>query len=259
MGTETLIKKISQKQIWDTEPVFCFTSDIDWASEIVMDKYFQIINPFKLKPTLFLTHESTITDCYSHHIDKGLHPNFLNESSHGNNFKDVINHIRKIDKNTKAVRSHRAFEVTDTSHLLYENDFRYSSNCITVLQPEIKPVLHESKLINFPVFFEDGTHLYNELNLDFTKYIDSFKTPGIKIISFHPMHLVLNSPSLQYMRDIKNFFTREQYNNISIENITNIENRGIGIRNTILDIIDFVYNNNYKIMSLNQLYNQTIQ
>ena len=34
-----LVEKLTQPHIWDEQPVFCFTSDIDWASEAVIDNF----------------------------------------------------------------------------------------------------------------------------------------------------------------------------------------------------------------------------
>ncbi|MCX6266804.1 MAG: hypothetical protein NTW16_05530 [Bacteroidetes bacterium] len=62
MEIEILIQKINSEYIWDKKPVFCFTSDVDWASEDVMKEYFKIIKPFNIKPTLFLTHHSDIIE-----------------------------------------------------------------------------------------------------------------------------------------------------------------------------------------------------
>lgn len=35
--TEILLNRINAKHIWDKMPVFCFTSDIDWASDSFSD------------------------------------------------------------------------------------------------------------------------------------------------------------------------------------------------------------------------------
>ena len=255
---ELLIEKCQNRYIWDEEPVFSFSSDIDWASEAVMNEYFEIINPLKLKPTLFVTHHSEeIEQNYKNgNIDRGLHPNFMNGSSHGNSFREVAETCKKFAPEAYGFRSHRAFDVTDITHLMH-NDYRfkYVSNQITIFQPFVKPILHESGLINFPVFFEDGTHLYNQLDLNFKKYQDLFHKPGIKIISFHPMNFVFNSPTMKYMRTIKDSMSREEYNNISAETINHYKNNDFGIRNTVLEIIEFVKQNNYKILSMNNLYN----
>ena len=255
---EQLIYKCYNKYIWDDEPVYCFTSDIDWASEAVMKEYFDIINPLKINPTLFVTHHSENIELNfkNSKIERGLHPNFMNGSSHGNSFFDVAETCIKFAPEAYGFRSHRAFDLTDITHLMSKKyNFKYVSHQITIFQPLIKPILHESGLINFPVFFEDGTHLYNQLDLNFKKYQDLFHKPGIKIISFHPMNFILNSPNIKYMRSIKDSMSRELYNTISIQSINRFKNTKTGIRNTVLDIIDFVKENNYKILSMNNLYN----
>ena len=260
--TELLLKNVCNRNIWDEGPVFCFTSDIDWASEVVMKEFFMIINELGIKPTLFVTHQSEIIqrNYENDSIDRGIHPNFLNGSSHGNTFREVVETCIKFAPESYGYRSHRAFDVTDTSHLLKnEFNFKYVSHQITVLQPHIRPYLHESGLINLPVFFEDGTHLYHQLDLDFKKKIDLFLTPGIKIISFHPMNLVFNSPSLTFMRNIKDSLSREDYINISSDFIVCHRNKNMGIGKTVIDIVDFVKMKNLPVLSMNELYNEIIR
>ena len=258
---EYLIERIHSRFIWDEEPVFCFTSDIDWASEHVLTEYFDTLNRLDLKPTLFVTHHSEeINRNYlGNRIERGLHPNFMNGSSHGSNFKEIAETCLAIAPEAIGFRSHRAFDLTDITHLMHnEYNFKFVSHQITIFQPLVKPILHESGLINFPVFFEDGTHLYNRLNLDFKKYESLFFTPGIKVISFHPMHFVFNSPALSFMRNIKDSLTRDELNNISPDYITKYRNKGFGIRDTVMNLIEFVKQNNFTIISMNELYKNLI-
>ena len=258
---ELLINKIKKKQIWDEQPVFCFSSDIDWASEDVMEEYFNIINPLEIKPMLFVTHESALIESnfQAGTIDRGIHPNFLNGSSHGDTFKEIAETVIKFAPESYGFRCHRYFDVTDITHLLAnEFNYKYVSNMGTILQTNIRPILHESGLINIPIFYEDGTHLYNKLNLDLNKYLDNFTAPGIKIISFHPMNFVFNSPTLTYMRQIKDSLSREEFNNISKETIEKLRNREAGIGQMVLDIVNFVKEKKYPILTLNEIYNQII-
>lgn len=259
---EQLIKKAHTKYIWDEQPVFSFTSDIDWASEAVMQEYFEIVNLLKIKPTLFVTHHSEFIEnnFKAGLIDRGLHPNFMNGSSHGNSFTEVAETCIKFAPEAFGFRSHRAFDLTDITHLMRNQyGFKYVSHQITVFQPAIKPILHESGLINFPVFFEDGTHLYNNLDLSFEKYKELFLTPGIKIISFHPMNFIFNSPTMAFMRSIKDFMSREEYNNITQETITKYKNNNFGIRDTVLEIVEFVKRKNFTILSMNELYTKFME
>ncbi len=253
------LDKISNRRFFDEEPVFCFTSDTDWASEDVLSEYFRIINALDIKPTLFVTNHSEVIDSNfkSKKIERGIHPNYLNDSSHGRTFKEVSETCVKFAPEAYGFRSHRAFDVTDVTHLLKnEYGFKYVSHQITILQPYIRPILHESGLINYPVFFEDGTHLYNKLDINFKRYLDMFEKPGIKVISFHPMNFVFNSSSISFMRNIKDTLTREEYNNISATTISKLKNKNTGIKDTVIDIIEFVKKKNYRILSMNELFNE---
>jgi hypothetical protein len=257
-----LLKKVNSDNIWDSEPIFCFTSDIDWASEDVLKVFFDILPINKIKLTAFVTHESVeIEKKFSEKlIDRCIHPNFLQNSSHGNSFEEIVQTCIKFAPESYGFRSHRLFDVTDITHLLYEkHGYRYVSNLGTTLAKYIRPVLHESGLVHYPIFFEDGSHLYNQLDFDIKSYLEYFKHPGIKIINFHPMNMVFNTPYMKFMREIKDTLSREEYNNISFETIELKKNKGIGITNTVKDIIDFVFENNYKIMSLKEIYHKTIE
>lgn len=260
---EELVLKLKQTKIWNEEPVFCFTSDIDWASEDVMEEYFSGIDGLEIIPTLFVTHHSEVIEkkFKQGKIERGIHPNFLNGSSHGSSFEEVIETCIKFAPESECFRSHRLFDVTDITHLLKNKyHFKYVSNLGTILQPEIRPVIHESGLIHFPIFFEDGTHLWNNLDFNLEKYEFLFKSPGIKIISFHPMNFVFNSPSIKFMRNIKDSMSREEFNNISTLYINKFKNNSEkGIRNTIENICAFVEKNKYKTMTLSELYYEFIR
>jgi len=259
---ELLVRRNYSKKIWDEQPVFSFTSDIDWASEEVMKSYFEIVNKLEIQPTLYITHQS---DEIEHNfreknIVRGLHPNFMNESSHGNSFKEIAENCIKFAPEAYGFRSHRAFDLTDITHLMHNKyGFKHVSHQITIFQPYVRPIVHESGLVNFPVFFEDGTHLYNQLNLNFGTYKDLFTIPGIKVISFHPMNFVFNSPELSFMRAIKDSVSRDEYNRITSETIKKLRNEKIGIRDTVLEIVEFVKTHNYSILSMNDLYNTYLE
>ena len=260
---DILLSDVNKKRVWDQEPIFCFTADMDWASEAVLDIFFKKIIPLNIKPTIFVTNASKVIDKYFKigNIDRGIHPNFLNNSSHGDNFIDVIDTCISFAPESICFRSHRLFDVTDITHLLKEKfGFKYVSNLGTIMQTKITPILCESGLLHYPIFFEDGTHLYNQLNLDMFKYMQYFTSPGIKIINFHPMNFVFNSPNMRFMRSIKDSISRKAYNNIDKLTIERLRNTNeVGIGNTIMDIIDFAKSENYSIMSLSEIYGKTIE
>ena len=124
------------------------------------------------------------------------------------------------------------------------------------MQTNIFPILHESGLIHFPIFFEDGTHLYNKLDLSLSRYKENFLSPGIKIISIHPMNYVINTPEIAYMRNTKDSLSRKEYANLSDIQIATYSHKGLGIRDLVDEIINLA--KGYKILSLSELYFQAI-
>ena len=90
--TTTLLNKLSQKHIWDEEPVYCITTDIDWASEDVLNLFFNEIEKYQFNLDIFTTHNSKVIDQRTQSSRYTLypHPNFCENSSHGGNKQEVI-------------------------------------------------------------------------------------------------------------------------------------------------------------------------
>jgi hypothetical protein len=213
----------------------------------------------ELKLTAFVTHESQIINQLTKKglIQRGLHPNFLPGSSHGEGFRNVIESCLKYAPEAQGFRSHRCFEVTDITHLLHDQyGLKYISNLVTIMQPRIAPIVHESGLIHYPIFFEDGTHLFNKLSFNLSDHLSRFLSPGIKIISIHPMNYVINTPELKYMRNIKDSLSRTEYAQMTSGEAGKYHYAGIGIRDLVNDIILLAKKHN--IMFLSDLYQLTI-
>ena len=258
LKTKELLSRLDKDRIWNHEPVFCFTSDVDWASEAALDIFLSDMQRFDLKFTMFVTHRSDVVEEYKKAgvIERGIHPNFLPGSSHGDGFRSVIETVLEFAPEAKCFRSHRGFDVTDITHLLTEYGMEYDSNVVTIMQQDVKPILHESGLLRFPIFFEDGTHLYNRLGLDLDKYKPRFTTPGIKIISIHPVNYVVNPPTIKYMRSIKDSISREEYIGMSQLTIEKHRYNGDGIVKVVDEIIQLA--KNYRILTLSELYSLAI-
>lgn len=261
-GMMPLLEKAAEPHIWDEQPVFCFTSDIDWASEAVIEHYFQKMPMEMLKLTVFVTHKSEVIEreYLAGRIVRGIHPNFLPGSSHGNTFREVIETCLSFAPEATCTRSHRAFDVTDTAHLLRnEYHIKCCSNTITTLAPKITPYWLESKLLQIPVFFEEGSFLYNRLGLSIQPYMKFFTAPGLKVISFHPVNMAFNTPEISWMRQIKDSLTREEFNHIDTDMIEQRKNREKGAFDLVTEIIELTQRLQAPILTLDEIYTQTIE
>lgn len=242
---------------WQSEPVLVFTLDVDWASEAALhisDGYFA---DAAVKATYFMTNPSDFLFARRADgaIDAGIHPNFLPGSSHGDTIPEVMDYCCKLLSEAVCFRSHRYFDVTDITHGLFDRGYRYDANVCTFLQKGVRPFRHESGLIRFPTYFEDGTYLYHRQSLAFDRAAEAlFIQPGILVISVHPMHMVMNSPDLLYSRQVKDSVSREHWNAMDEATCAQVCHDGRGIRDFVLDLLQFARNRDLTIMTLADVY-----
>jgi len=244
---------------WDEEPVFCFTSDIDWASESIIKYSHSVLSGDDLKLTYFVTHPSPFLNDLNElkKVRLLIHPNFLPNSSHGNSFKEVIDYCLNLVPTADGFRSHRYFEVNDIMDDLEKRGFRFVSNHCTRCETHIKPLIHRSGLLSIPIFLEDGGYLIMDPALNFNNLIPKLKSPGLKVINFHPAHIAFNTPDFDYTRSIKDSLSRESWNNLSLSELQNLENKDKpGIRKIIQQVIDFAFSNDYKVLSMHEIYRE---
>jgi hypothetical protein len=244
---------------WDKEPVFCFTSDIDWASESIIEYSHNVLSGNDLKLTYFVTHSSPFLNDLNEQnkVRLLIHPNFLPDSSHGNSFTEVIDYCLNLVPNADGFRSHRYFEVNDIMDDLEKRGFRFVSNHCTRCETHIKPLIHRSGLLSIPIFLEDGGYLLMDPDLNFNNLIPKLRSPGLKVINFHPAHMAFNTPDFDYTRSIKDSMSRESWNNLDKSDLQNLENKQkLGIRTIIQQVIDFAFDNKCKVSSMNEIYQE---
>lgn len=237
--------------------IFCFTSDIDWASEYAIKKTAEFFGDFGIAPTMFLTHKSEAADSLvrSGAADAGIHPNFLPGSSQGDSFEEVIDFCLRLLPDAKCYRSHRYFEVNDTMESLARRGVEYASNVCTMLE-NAAPFVNRSAMVSFPIFMEDGAYLLNGMPLDFAEAKALFDGPGLKVINAHPMHLMINTPHFRYTREIKDRLSREEWNSLDASSIAKLLYGGRGIADLLRDICEYAASSGAEIKTLKELYGE---
>lgn len=241
--------------LWDEKPVFCFTSDIDWASEEVIQLSHETLSGNDLKLTYFNTHPSQyLAELHAkNHIKLLIHPNFLPDSSHGNSYQEVIDYCQQLVPDADGFRCHRYFEVNDIMDDFAKRGFQFVSNHCTRCEAHIKPLWHRSGLLSLPIFLEDGGYLLMDPSLNFDQLTAQLNTPGLKIINFHPAHMAFNTPNFFFTRTIKDSMSRAAWNQLSCSEIKKVAYNGHGIRSVIQRIIDFVFDKKHSLLSIHEV------
>ena len=235
------------------QPVFCITSDIDWASPFCTQDFLDLLQSFDVTPTLFATHDCPTVKAFSrtHPDDVGVHPNFRANSSHGKDECSIIDHIFNLYPNAKSFRSH-AF--CDSSNILQEmarRGIKYDSNLCLYLQPNIVPLqLGIPGITRFPVFWEDDIHwLQTGGDWDLQKFLQAFASPGLKIINVHPFIISANACSADYYSNVKKHVTT-----LTQGDLDTIRYKGPGARTFLVELIKFVKSQGMRFHTLNELY-----
>jgi hypothetical protein len=237
----------------DAEPAYCFTCDLDWAPESMIEDTLQIFDEAGVPLTPFITHASrAIAAVYNGEgaAAAGVHPNFRVGSTHGSTYHEVIDHVLQLWPAAQCFRSHSFVDSSNIAAEFFARGLRYDSNICLHLQARLVPLSHSTGLVRFPVFLEDDVVLAREPGPEIKSLLPALKTSGLKIFNFHPQHVALNTPAVEYYARVKaqidDNWQRHAYT-------------GRGIRSLLLDLLSAVRESpGLGIFSLPQLYRQTI-
>lgn len=221
----------------------CFTIDIDWACEAAIEETLSFFLERNITPTIFTTHDSKIVSSLLTKLDVGLHPFFGRQSSHGATVNEVVKYVLALPHNLKAFRCHRFAVCNESKEAMLKAGMIISSNVCTNLQL-IEPFSDRFDFTEYPIFLEDGGYLWHKYPLFVNKALqDKLLLNKLKVILLHPMHFVINSPSFNYMYDIKQSLNRKNWLNMSKKKLDKLKWKGHGMRNFIMELQEFLPHN----------------
>lgn len=227
--------------------------DIEWAPEWAISDVISFFRERDLPLTPFLTHSSAAVAERYHRPEMrrrvGWHPNFLPNSSHGKTRNEVIDAVFELWPEAVSFRSHWFYEDSATVLALKQRGLLYDSNLCLFLQPSCVPLLHNSGLVRFPVFWEDDVHFTKGLPFRFGSFKEHFETPGLKVINLHPLLFALNVPTPEF------YAARKHLNgNPDPEAGTKARFTGSGTRTFLEELADHVQRTKAAAVYLDDLY-----
>jgi ubiquinone/menaquinone biosynthesis C-methylase UbiE len=239
------------------EPVYCFTSDVDWASEHCIADLLGFTASVGVTPTVFATHASPVLDSFAGAglADVGIHPNFLPGSSHGDDEKAVLDHLFALFPEAETFRSHCFADNTRVVRQILERGIRYDSNLCLYLQPDLVPLRHGTGIVRLPVFWEDDCHwdlTGGEWSL--ADQLPSFETPGLKILNVHPFPFAANVTSeAHYLR------VRSSITTLTTTDLATVAHPGDGTRTFVTALVQTLIERGARFHTLKEIYEMTIQ
>ncbi len=189
---------------------YLITLDVDWASDYMIFEAAEYLIKAGVKATWFITHNSSeIIKLFDHPelFEVGIHPNFCVGSTQGDSPSEIMENLLKIVPNSSSMRTHALMQ---SSHLLKmaRMDFGILNDVSLHLQdthgivPHAFYVSKNVPVFRFPYFWEDDTEM-NKPSPQFFLTPEKHHNFGLKIFDFHPVHLSLNSSSMDDYNQIR--------------------------------------------------------
>jgi len=186
----------------EINPILTF--DTDWAPDYMIDYISDKLKKLKIKSTWFITHNSPAIQRLQNNslVEVGIHPNFLNNSTQGNNINEILKNLKKIVPDAKSIRTHGLLQSTEI--LLKFHKYGIENDVSILLDNQPFLGMHYSKYFKikrFPYYWEDDVEITYKHNWEDAE--KHFLVSGLKIFDFHPVHIFLNSNSLNNYNKLK--------------------------------------------------------
>jgi len=232
--------------------VMCFTTDIEWAPEWAIRETYALADRYGIPLTPFVTHDSPYLSSRlvtrEERGDVGVHPNFLQPSTHGKTTEEIIDHVMALWPEARSYRCHCFYDHTRLSRAFADRGFQYESSLCLFLQPFLTPFRSGTPLLRFPVFWEDDYHTAHRLGWSIESIRDSLELPGLKIINVHPMLVALNCPDDAFYERNRTMY---QWHSDGWEGY---RHKGLGVATFFEALLAYARDQHLRVARLHELY-----
>ena len=215
------------------------TFDIDWAPDDCIELCLNILKKRNVKATFFATHNSDIlNEIKKNGHEIGIHPNFMENSSHGKSIEEIVEFCLKIVPDAKLMRTHSLYQSTRLLTKVFKlfPQLKIDLSIFTYHFPKVCLFDHivddvKFKRINFN--WEDDFEFWNKnFNWDSS---DLFAK--INILNFHPIHIFLNSNSNNKYKKLINDIDGKPIYLFDRKLLNKYINSGVGAQNYLRSVI----------------------
>ncbi len=185
------------------------TLDVDWAPDFVIDAVADRFVRAGVRSTWFVTHSSAALQRLAARPDLfelGVHPNFLEGSTHGTSPEAVLQHVLSLVPGARALRTHGLVQSTRLLDLVIRTTpLDIDVTLFLPRTPGLRPFPYHwsgQTLWRVPFFWEDDFEMERrEPCWVLPPYLAI--GAGLKVFNFHPIHVYLNSPGMAPYRALK--------------------------------------------------------
>ena len=229
-------------------PSIAITLDIDWAPDWVIKYCLNIFQEHGVKVSFFATHETELNQkILDNNHELGIHPNFLTGSSHGNTPHEVLSFCKSLVPSAVSSRSHSLMTSEPILEMMTEK-FGIKNDC-SIYLPDIKiPADHKIKysqngpeLTRIPHYFQDNMIFFKD-GFDWKMQSLGIEGKAYFVFNFHPIHIVLNSNSVDAYNKMKE---EKGLGSFTEKSLSEFRNSEIGTEDLLLEILTAFTSNHF--------------
>jgi hypothetical protein len=220
------------------------TFDVDWAPDWSVALCADLCRKHSVPATFFATHPSAaLRDLLADPLfEVGVHPNFMDRSSHGSTPREVMNYCLDMAPSARAMRTHGLIQSTALLGLI-SDDFPTIETDVSLLLPGhegLAPVdwyadPGSRRIVRLPYFWEDDIHACQP-RCDWTQPQPT--APGLRIFDFHPIHIALNMDTLNRYATLKRSMNGTPLFRCTRHHASEHVNHGAGARTFLETLLD---------------------
>ena len=188
------------------------TFDMDWASDEVLQDFYDLICELDVCGTIHVTHDTELLDIFRRdgRLELGIHPNYnmlLDGTAEADSSESVIARLKEIVPDAVTVRAHCLTAGSRISNLYAKHGLKYDLNMF--YPPKhgdcIQCFHNIAGLINIPFIFEDDIYMMYTEKENMTFYLGGvFLAP--RVFNFHPIHIFLNTDNFKRYENARPYF-----------------------------------------------------
>ena len=193
-----------------SDPIYV-TMDMDWANDGVLSDTIALTECLNIPVCLFVTHDTPMLTVLRKHplFTLRIHPNLLPQLN-GNaskSFRDTLEEMHALIPEAQVIRCHALADATPILTAARDMGFRADMNLFIPFSSGIRlsPFRYFSGIKRLPFFFEDDAWTLEERRFSPEEHVLGPET-GLKIFNFHPIHLYLNTESMDRYNRAKPYY-----------------------------------------------------
>lgn len=217
------------------------TFDIDWAPDWCVQLCRDLCAEAGAPATFFATHPSPFLEELKadKRFEVGIHPNFMDGSSHGRTPDEVIEYCQRLVPNARIMRTHGLVQSTQILHMVMNR--APGIECDASLFLPFHDNLAATRLWlgaprslkRLPYFWEDDVAA---LTPGWKWDSPVPESSGLRIFDFHPIHVALNMSDMGQYQELKTSLGRP-LSTATPEELDRLRNLGLGAQTFLKTVL----------------------